>query len=92
MESLDINSLFTNMPIEQTIGIYADTFFENTERVEGLSKIELKEVISYYKKNPYSIFNGKLYNQVDGVAMGSPLGLTLVNAFLVYFQKNWLQN
>ena len=24
--------------------------------------------------------------------MGSPLGPTLVNAFLVYFEKNWLQN
>ena len=92
MESLDINSLFTNMPLEETIGICADTFLENTERVESLSKIELKEVISYYKKNPCSIFNGKRYNQVDGIAMGSPLGPTLVNAFLVYFQKNWLQN
>ena len=24
--------------------------------------------------------------------MGSPLGLTLANAFFVYFEKNWLQN
>ena len=24
--------------------------------------------------------------------MGSPLGLTLANAFLVHFEKNWLQN
>ena len=34
----------------------------------------------------------KLIEQVDGVAMGSPLGLTLANAFLVQFEKNWLQN
>ena len=31
----------------------------------------------------------KLMEQVDGVAMGSPLGLTLANAFLVHFEKNW---
>ena len=24
--------------------------------------------------------------------MGSPLGPTLANAFLVHFEKNWLQN
>ena len=24
--------------------------------------------------------------------MGSPLGRTLADAFLVYFEKNWLQN
>ena len=34
----------------------------------------------------------ELMEQVDGVAMGSPLGLTLANAFLVHFEKNWLQN
>ena len=34
----------------------------------------------------------KLMEQVDGVAMGSPLGLMLANAFLAHFEKNWLQN
>ena len=34
----------------------------------------------------------KLMEQVDGVAMGSPLGLTLANTFLVHLEKNWLQN
>ena len=38
------------------------------------------------------IFNEQLYKQFDGVAMGSPLGPTLANAFLVHFEKNWLQN
>ena len=33
-----------------------------------------------------------LYKQVNGVAMGSPVGATLPDAFLVYFEKNWLQN
>ena len=32
------------------------------------------------------------YKQVDGVAMGSPLGLTLVNLFLVYYESKWLEN
>ena len=30
--------------------------------------------------------------KVHGVAMGSPLGLTQTNAFLVHFEENWLQN
>ena len=38
------------------------------------------------------IFDGKLYKQVDGVVMGSPLGSTLSNPFLVHLEKNWLQN
>ena len=60
------------------------------EKVEGLSKIEFKELLSLATKESYFVFNGQLYKQVDGVAMGSPLGPTLANAFLVHFEKNWL--
>ena len=42
MRSLDVDSLFTNIPLEVTIDICANTLFENTEKV-GLSKIEFKE-------------------------------------------------
>ena len=39
---------------------------------------------------PSFIFDNKLYNQVDGVAMSSPLGPTLTNAFLCHYEKIWL--
>ena len=32
------------------------------------------------------------YEQVDRVAMGSPLGSTLANAFLCYYEKELLDN
>ena len=90
--SLDVDSPFTNIPLEETIDICTNTLFENTEKVEGLSKIEFKELLSLATKESYFIFNGKLYKQVNGVTVGSPLGPTLANAFLVHFEKNWLQN
>ena len=40
MGSLDVDSLFTNIPLEETIDICTSTLFENMEKVEGLSKIE----------------------------------------------------
>ena len=52
---------------------------------EGSSKIEFKKILSLATKETYFIFNGKLYEQVDGVAMGSPLCLKLAHVFLVYF-------
>ena len=36
--------------------------------------------------NGYKLTNDRW--QIDGVAMGSPLGPTLANAFLVYHEKN----
>ena len=69
MGSLHVDSLFTNIPHQETINICAETLFENTEREEGLSKIGFKELLSLATKESYFIFNGKLYKQVDGVAM-----------------------
>ena len=92
MGSLDVDSISTNIPLEETIDICTNTLFENMEKVEDLSKIEFKELLSIAIKESYFIFNGRLYKYVDGVAMGSPLGPTLANAFLVHFEKNCLQN
>ena len=88
MRSLDADFLFTNIPLEENIDICTNTLFENTEKVEGLSKIEFKALLSLATKECYFIFNGKLYKQVDGVAMGSSLGSTLANPFLVRFEKS----
>ena len=38
------------------------------------------------------IFDGIFYEQSDGVAMGSPLGPTLANAFMFHFENIWLEN
>ena len=91
MGSVDVDSLFTKIPLEEAIDICTNTLFENMEKVESLSKIEFKELLSLATKESYFIFNRKLYKHVDGIAMGSPLGPTLANAFLVHSEKNWLQ-
>ena len=35
---------------------------------------------------------GKFYDQIDGVAMGSPLGPVLANLFMGYHEQKWLQS
>ena len=60
------------------------TFAEVTEKI-------LIELLSLATKDSHFIFDGTLYKQIDGVAMGSPLDPTLANAFLVYHNKNWLE-
>ena len=36
------------------------------------------------------IFDNKLYKEINGTAMGSPLGLKVANAFLCSYEKIWL--
>ena len=42
MGILDVDSLFTNIPVDKTIDICINQLFENT--IEGLTKSELKQV------------------------------------------------
>ena len=38
------------------------------------------------------MFNGKFFYQIQGVAMGSPLGPLFANIFLSHHEQKWLDN
>ena len=90
MGSLDKDSLFTNILLDETTDICVNQLFENTDIVEGFTKSELKQLLCLATKESYFIINGLLHKQIDGVAMGSPLGPSLANALPSYHEKNWL--
>ena len=87
MGNLDLDSLFTNILLDETIDIFVNQLFENTDSVEGFTKSELKQLLSLPAKESHFIFNCLLYKQMEGVAMSSPLGPSLANAFLSYHEK-----
>ena len=90
--SLDIDLLFTNIPLEQTIEICTNNLFKNSDIVHALKKSEFKDLLSLATKESPFIFNNILYKQIDGVAIGSPLAPSLANAFLAHHEKNWLDS
>ena len=69
MGSLDLDSLFTNIPLDETVDICVNQFFENTDTVEGFIKSEHKQLLCLTIKEPYFIFNTLFYKKTDGVAM-----------------------
>ena len=91
MESLDVNPFFTNIPLEETIKISTESVYGQNDSVEGLNKSEFKELLSLSIKESSFIFNEILYKQIDGLSMGSPLGPTLANPFLCFYEKKWLE-
>ena len=88
MGSLDVDSLFTNILLDKTIDIY---YYSKQDVIEGIKKDEFSNLLSLATKESYFIFNEVLYKQEDGVAMGSPLGPTLANAFLCFYERKWLE-
>ena len=87
MGSLDVDSLFTNIPLDEIVDICVIQLFENTDTVEVFTKSELKQLICLATKESYFTFKSLLYKQIDGVAVGLPLGSCLANAFLSYIVR-----
>ena len=90
MASLDVDSLFTNIPLAETVDICCDLVFKGKMIVDGLAKEDLKELLTIATTESFILFDGEYYQQIDGVAMGSPLGPTLANIFLCHHEKSWL--
>ena len=73
MCSLDVCSLFSNVPLDETIQICLDKLYALPDST----------------KKSHFILDGHYYDQIDGVAMGSPLIPVLATTFSsVTLKKN----
>ena len=95
--SFDVESLFTNVPLSEVIRDICNYFFEHHEDYfrptsplnkyqKELTKPILSKLLHLCTEGMF-LYNGHLYQQIDGVAMGSPLGPTLANWFLGSIEK-----
>ena len=90
MASLDVESLFTNVPLEETIKNCVNNLFSSNFYSGKLSRKDLYDLLKIVTTESSFIFDNKLYKQIDAVAMGSPLDPTVSNAFLCHYEKVWL--
>lgn len=88
MVSFDVQSLFTNVPLLETIDIIMkrlfptlDTIFNNFDADNFRKLLELAVIDTHF------IFNDKVFKQTDGMAMGSPLGPTFANIFMCNLEE-----
>ncbi|XP_068692858.1 uncharacterized protein [Montipora foliosa] len=91
MCSWDVTSLFTNVPLDETIQICLDRLYSLPDPPQ-LPRSVLKDLLRFATKKSHFIFDGQYYDQIDGVAMGSPLGPVLANIFMCHFEEKWLMN
>ena len=87
--SYDVTSLFTNIPLQETIDIAINLLFNHNSNL-NITRKELKKLFLYATSKTHFIFNSKFYNQIDGVAMGSPLTTVLANIFMGFHESKWL--
>ena len=92
--SLDVSSLFTNVPIDRTIEIILQQTFKHPSlQPPKIPQYILKHLLELCTKEaPFRCPQGKLYLQTDGVAMGSPLGPTFANFYMGSIEDEIFQN
>ena len=47
--------------------------------------------VNFATAETHFLFKGSFYDQIDGVAMGSPLARVLANLFMGHHEKIWLE-
>ncbi|XP_066952240.1 uncharacterized protein [Macrobrachium rosenbergii] len=91
MASFDVESLFTNIPVRETIDIILDKLFPTLDSsYHNFSRSHFKMFLELAVLDTAFIFNGVLFRQIEGMAMGSPLGPTFANIFMCSLEEQLL--
>lgn len=87
--SLDIENLFTNVPVEQTIDIILNFVYSNKSIPPPPIKppILKKLLHACTTKVPSYDHNGNIYTQTNGVSMGNPLGPCFANYYMSHVEN-----
>ena len=72
--SIDVESLFTNVPVEETTDLILDYAYSNSDLAPVVPRITLRHLLLLCTTSSPFMWKNALFKQVDGVSMGSPLG------------------
>lgn len=88
MCSFDVCSLFTCVPLLETINICCDFLYLSSFSSPDISEKGFFELMKFATSSvEFSLYN-IMYLQIDGVVMGSPLGPALAYIFPVFMRRN----
>ena len=84
LTSFDVSVLFTSVPGDEVVQMAVERARRDCTWSDGtqLSTEEFGELLKMTVETTYFTYQGKVYEQVYGVAMGSPLSPILANLFM----------
>ena len=59
--------------------------------VNGLDRHQLRKLLVICTQKAHFQFKGNFFDQIDGVAMGCPLGPTFAEMFMAYFEEKYMK-
>ena len=93
LTSYDVTAHFTSVPIDPALRIIKD-LWEKDEKLQAITVLSVQNIIDllgFCLHNTYFSFQNKFYEQVKGVAMGSPVRPIVANLYMEHFEKEVLQ-
>ena len=86
----DVESLFTNIQLDDCITLAVQYILDSNPNIK-INPKDLKSLFTFATAQTHFLFKGTFYDQVDGVAMGSPIDPLLANLFMGHHEKLWLK-
>ena len=87
--SFDVESLFTNVPLEEAVDVvrYRLEGDEDLSSRTSLSVDELVSLVRFCLTCCYFRCQDEIYVQVDGVAMGGSVSVVVANLYMFFFEE-----
>ena len=85
---LYLYSLFTNVPLNKIVEIILPKVYDEKLINTNIPKKNLEKLLLLCTQGTRFTFNGKMYSEMDGVMMGSPLGPVFANIFMSKLENN----
>ena len=92
LSSNDVSALFTSVPVDPTLNIIKD-LMEKDNTLKERTVLTVSNIIillEFCLKNTYFSLQDQFYEQVEGVAMGSPSSPIVANLYMEYLEQKTL--
>ena len=92
MISFDVESLFTNVPIEETAQAALHELNNDPSLPDrtALTPTQIADLLNFVLRSTYFKYNGALYEQQDGAPMGSPISAVIADLYMEAFEEQTL--
>ena len=87
--SFDVESLFTNVPIDAAVQTALQKLKDDPSLADRttLTPAQIADLLNFVLRSTYFQYNGSIYKQLEGAAMGSPVSAVIANLYMQSFEQ-----
>ena len=93
MVSFDVESLFTNVPIEGAVQAALRKLESDPTLADRttLTPAQIANLLDFVLRSTYFQYNGSIYEQREGAAIGSPVSAVIANLYMETFEEQAIE-